>query len=48
MLRFDKPATLEELSLLSGRGLAELLAELTTLELESKVRRLPGPMFLKS
>ncbi len=47
-LQVDRPATLEELVERSGRGVSELLAELTELELLAKVRRLPGPQFLRS
>jgi DNA processing protein len=47
-LQVDRPATLEELAERSGRAVPELLAELTELELLDKVRRLPGPQFLRS
>lgn len=47
-LTVDKPATLEELADRSGRSLPELLAELTRLELSHRVRRLPGPLYVRS
>lgn len=47
-LRVDRPVTLEELCEKSGRPLTQLLAELTELELEARVRRLPGPLFLRN
>lgn len=47
-LPVDTPATLEELADRSGRSLPELLAELTELELTRRVRRLPGPLYVRS
>jgi DNA processing protein len=46
-LRVDRPVTLEELIDGSGRSVPELLAELTELELAQRVRRLPGPLYLR-
>lgn len=46
-LRRDAPVSLEELHERSGRPLAELLGRLTELELEEKVRRLPGSLFIR-
>lgn len=48
VLPVDKPATLEELSERSGRPLADLRVELAELELAARVRRLPGPLFLRN
>jgi DNA processing protein len=42
------PASLEDLAQRCGEPAARLLGRLTTLELESKVRRLPGALFLRS
>ena len=47
-LRPDVPATLEDLAARSGRPLPELLARLTELEMGAKVRRLPGPLFVRA
>jgi DNA processing protein len=47
-LPVDTPATLEELADRSGRSLPQLLAELTELELAQRVRRLPGPLYVRS
>lgn len=47
-LRVDKPATLEEIAASSGRALAELLPELLELELQRKVRRLPGALYVRN
>lgn len=47
-LRPDVPVSLEELSERSGRALPQLLAELSRLEVEARVRRLPGPLYLRT
>ncbi len=47
-LRPDVPASLEDLAARSGRPLPELLARLTELEMGAKVRRLPGPLFVRA
>jgi DNA processing protein len=44
----DVPVSLEELEALCGRALPELLARLTELELSSRIRRLPGPLFVRA
>jgi DNA processing protein len=46
-LRPDAPVGLDELQARSGRGAPELLARLAELELEARVRRLPGGLFLR-
>ena len=46
-LRPDVPTSIEQLQALSGRALPELLAELSRLELQARVRRLPGPLYLR-
>jgi DNA processing protein len=46
-LRPDVPASVPELQERSGRPVAELLARLSELELASKVRRLPGALFVR-
>jgi predicted Rossmann fold nucleotide-binding protein DprA/Smf involved in DNA uptake len=43
----DVPVSLEDLQALSGQALPELLAELSRLELQARVRRLPGPLYLR-
>lgn len=43
----DVPMSLEELRERSGRALPQLLAELSRLEVEALVRRLPGPLYLR-
>ena len=47
VLRPDAPIGLDELQARSGRCPAELLARLAELELESRVRRLPGGLFVR-
>ena len=47
-LRRDRPTSLEDLVSLSGRPVSELLARLSLLEMNARVRRLPGPAFLRS
>jgi DNA processing protein len=47
-LRGDAPSSLEEIRLRSGLETPALLARLTELELDAKVRRLPGALFLKA
>jgi DNA processing protein len=47
-LRRDAPSSVEEIAERSGRGLPELLARLGELELAARVRRLPGPLFVRS
>ena len=46
-LRADAPMGLDELQARSGRSAAELLARLAELELQARVRRLPGGLFLR-
>jgi DNA processing protein len=46
-LRRDAPLGLDELQARSGRSPGELLARLAELELESRVRRLPGGLFVR-
>ena len=47
-LRPDVPVSLEELRERSGKALPQLLAELSRLELAARVRRLPGPLYLRT
>jgi len=47
VLRRDAPLGLDELQARSGRSPGELLARLAELELESRVRRLPGGLFVR-
>jgi DNA processing protein len=47
-LRRDRPLSLEELQVLSGRPVSELLSRLSLLEIESRVRRLPGPAYVRA
>jgi len=47
-LRRDAPSSVEEIASRCGRGLPELLARLGELELTERVRRLPGPLFVRS
>jgi len=42
------PASLEEIAHASGRPVPELLARLGSLEVQERVRRLPGPLFMRS
>jgi DNA processing protein len=44
----DAPATVEELQRRSGRPASEVLGRLTELELASRVRRLPGALFVRA
>jgi DNA processing protein len=46
-LRGDAPASVEELQRRSGRPASEVLGRLTELELASRVRRLPGALFVR-
>jgi DNA processing protein len=48
ILRQDAPFSPDELCERSGRGLPEVLAELGRLEVEALVRRLPGPLYLRT
>jgi DNA processing protein len=47
-LRPDAPASVEDLSARSGLGMGELLAQLTELELQARVRRLPGALYVRA
>jgi len=47
-LRRDAPSSVEEIARRCGRALPELLARLGELELAARVRRLPGPLFVRS
>jgi DNA processing protein len=47
-LRRDSPSSLDDIARRSGRDLAELLPRLGELELAARVRRLPGPLFVRS
>jgi DNA processing protein len=47
-LRRDTPSSIDEIARRSGRGVAELLPRLGELELAARVRRLPGPLFVRS
>lgn len=47
-LRRDAPSSVEEIASRCGRRLPELLARLGELELAERVRRLPGPLFVRS
>jgi DNA processing protein len=47
-LRRDTPSSVEEIATRCGRALPELLARLGELELAARVRRLPGPLFVRS
>ena len=44
----DVPRSLEELQARCGRALPELLSRLSFLEVGARVRRLPGPLFVRS
>jgi DNA processing protein len=46
-LRSDAPASIEEIQQRCGRSTSELLTRLTELEMADKVRRLPGPLFIR-
>lgn len=43
----DSPLSLDDLCRRSGRPAAELAAELSVLELEARIRRLPGALYLR-
>jgi DNA processing protein len=43
----DSPLSLEDLCRRSGRPAADLVAELSVLELEARIRRLPGALYLR-
>jgi len=47
-LRRDVPSSVEEIAARSGRALPDLLSRLGELELSGSVRRLPGPLFVRS
>ena len=47
-LKPDAPSSVDEILSRSGLGLPELLARLGELELAQQVRRLPGPLFVRS
>ena len=47
-LRRDRPTSLDDLVSLSGRPVSELLSRLSLLEMNARVRRLPGPAFVRS
>jgi DNA processing protein len=46
-LRPDVPMSLEELRERSGQALPQLLAELSRLEVDAIIKRLPGPLYLR-
>jgi DNA processing protein len=48
LLRRDAPASLEDLQSRSGRPVPELLARLAELEVADRIRRLPGPLYVRS
>jgi predicted Rossmann fold nucleotide-binding protein DprA/Smf involved in DNA uptake len=47
-LRPDRPTSLDELVSSCGRPVGELLSHLSVLELKARVRRLPGPAFVRA
>jgi DNA processing protein len=47
-VRRDAPSSVEEIASRCGRGLPDLLSRLGELELARRVRRLPGPLFVRS
>jgi DNA processing protein len=47
-LRKDAPSSVDEIASRCGRDLPELLSRLGELELAARVRRLPGPLFVRS
>jgi DNA processing protein len=47
-LRRDAPSSVDEIASRCGRGLPDLLSRLGELELAQRVRRLPGPLFVRS
>jgi DNA processing protein len=46
-LRGNAPSSLEDLQARSGRPISEILGRLAELEVEDKVRRLPGALFVR-
>jgi DNA processing protein len=44
----DVPRSVEELQARCGRALPDLLSHLSLLEVGARVRRLPGPLFVRS
>jgi DNA processing protein len=48
VLRKDAPSSVEEIASRCGRRLPDLLSRLGELELTARVRRLPGPLFVRS
>jgi DNA processing protein len=47
-LRRDAPRSVDEIRVLCGRALPDLLSRLSELELAERVRRLPGSLFVRS
>jgi DNA processing protein len=47
-LKVDAPMSLEQLVAASGRATSDLLAQLSVLEMGRRVRRLPGPLYIRS
>lgn len=47
-LRRDQPTSLEDLVSRCGRPVSELLSRLSLLEMNARVRRLPGPTYVRS
>jgi DNA processing protein len=48
ILERDVPLSLDEIRARSGRSTADLLSQLSILELDDRVRRLPGTLYVKS
>jgi DNA processing protein len=48
VLRRDVPMSLEDLQAKSGRPIPDLLSELSLLEVADRVRRLPGPLYVRN
>jgi DNA processing protein len=48
VMKRDVPTSLEDLQVRSGRAVPELLQRLSLLEVGDKVRRLPGPLFVRN
>lgn len=48
VLRRDVPMTLEDLQARSGRPISDLLSQLGLLEVAARVRRLPGPLYVRN
>jgi DNA processing protein len=48
VMKRDVPTSLEDLQARSGRAVPELLQRLSLLEVGDKVRRLPGPLFVRN